>query len=88
MLILRLLGPIEIRADERLIHYNGRDKGLTLLAYLAASAENTHTRADVADLFWPDLSPERARQNLRQTLLRLRRLLADADVTRPCLPNG
>lgn len=87
MLILRLLGPFEIRTDEHVVRYNGRDKGLTLLAYLAASAGKMHTRADLADLFWPDLAPERARQNLRQTLLRLRRLLADGDAARPCLPN-
>jgi len=87
MLILRLLGPIDIRADERVVRYNGRDKGLTLLAYLATTAGHTHTREDVADLFWPDLSHERARQNLRQTLLRLRQLLADANAARPCLPN-
>lgn len=87
MLILRLLGPLDIRVGERRLRHNGRDKGLALLAYLAATAECAHSREDVADLFWPDFPHERARQNLRQTLLRLRRLLADGDAGRPCLPN-
>lgn len=76
MLILRLLGPLEIRVGDRTLAAAGRDKGLTLLAYLAATAGRARTREDVADLFWPDMARERALQNLRQTLLRLRRLLA------------
>lgn len=75
MLTLRLLGPVEIRAGGRRLVAAGRDKGLTALAYLAAEGGRAHTREDLADLFWPDMVRERALQNLRQTLLRLRQLL-------------
>lgn len=78
MLTLRLLGSLDVQLNGQPRRGAGRDKGLILLAYLAAGAGRAHTREDIADLFWPELPYERALHNLRQTLLRLRRLL-DAD---------
>lgn len=78
MLTLRLLGPMEVRLGERTVDGAGRDKGVLLLAYLAATAGRTHARENLADLFWPEMTRERALHNLRQTLLRLRGLLPGA----------
>ena len=46
-------------------------KDALLLAYLAL--EGPTSRARLATLLWPDVDEERARGNLRQRLLRLRR---------------
>ncbi len=55
-------------------------KDAALLAMLAA--EGPTPRNKVAALLWPDIDEERARNNLRQRLFRLRRL-ASGDVVRP-----
>lgn len=75
MLTVHLLGPIDIRCNGTSLAAAGRDKGLLLLAYFIATAGCSHTREDLADLFWPGIERERALHNLRQTLLRLRGLL-------------
>jgi predicted ATPase/DNA-binding SARP family transcriptional activator len=45
----------------------------TLLAYLAFYSHRSHTRDALADLLWPDVEPDAARQSLRQALASLRR---------------
>ena len=54
-------------------------KDALLLAYLAI--EGPTPRARLASLLWPDVDDERARGNLRQRLLRLRRTTGQALVT-------
>lgn len=56
-------------ADEVVRH----EKGVALLAYLAAEAVQQRVpREEVASLLWPEATDERARNNLRVTLSRLR----------------
>ena len=50
-----------------------------LLVYLALLAQQAHTRAALAALFWPDEAETVAMKNLRQSLYRLRALLGDED---------
>ena len=50
-----------------------------LLVYLALTQQQPHTRDGLAALLWPDQSETVAKQNLRQSLYRLRRVLGDAD---------
>jgi DNA-binding SARP family transcriptional activator len=52
-------------------------KLLALLAFLAVENSRSHPRERLAELFWPALTPEAARGNLRQSLYNLRRLLGD-----------
>ena len=48
-----------------------------LLAYLALEPAHAHTREALAALFWPDAPEHVARQNLRQALYQLSRLLGE-----------
>lgn len=77
MLTLRLLGSPECLLEGRPLGHAGRDRGLLLLAYLAATAGQAHAREALAGHFWPGMAGGRALHNLRQLLLRLRRLLPD-----------
>lgn len=44
-----------------------------LVAFLALTADQSHDRAEIAELIWPERPPGVARQNLRQALTRLNR---------------
>ncbi|MCL4267755.1 MAG: tetratricopeptide repeat protein [Anaerolineae bacterium] len=61
------------------------DKARALLAYLALTPDSPLRREALAGLFWPEQPEELARQNLRQTLSRLRKSL---DQAQPGLGDG
>ncbi|MBV7338003.1 tetratricopeptide repeat protein [Chloroflexi bacterium TSY] len=64
-----------------------RVKAQALLIYLAVEQERPHRRDALAGLFWPDSPETRARRNLSQTLMELRRTLGDAGVDHPNEPS-
>jgi adenylate cyclase len=51
-----------------------------IVAYLALQPDMAARRETLATMFWPNSEPTRARQNLRQSLLRIRRELEHADL--------
>lgn len=57
----------------------------SLFIYLSLEAAVAHNRATLATLFWPQQTEKQARQNLRQTLRRLRQALGDEQQASPCL---
>jgi DNA-binding SARP family transcriptional activator len=68
------------------------DRARALLAYLAVEVGHAHRREALAALFWPEAPERLARQNLSQTLTRLRQAIDDfhADpaflqITRPTI---
>lgn len=75
MFQLRTFGRLTLQTDEgepaeEVVRH---EKGVALLAYLAAEAiQQRVPREEVASLLWPDRTDERARNNLRVTLSRLR----------------
>src|SRR5436190_818665 len=71
-LSLRLLGGFLLRADARPRAVPVR-KAQALLAYLALRAGRAHARDSLTALLWADTPDKQARQNLRQTMVRLRR---------------
>ncbi|MEJ5199547.1 MAG: BTAD domain-containing putative transcriptional regulator, partial [Anaerolineae bacterium] len=73
---LRLLGPVQIEREGRLVRGFESHKALALLGYLIAQGRPL-TRAHLADLFWPDKPEARARGNLRRVLHNLAALLPD-----------
>jgi DNA-binding SARP family transcriptional activator len=83
---LKLLGPFEGRfPDGRQAKLETR-KSEALLAYLARSCGESHSREQLAAMFWGDRDDAAARHNLRKALASLRRsfephelLLADRD---------
>src|SRR5262245_9605432 len=76
-LSLRLLGGFELEMDGRRLTLPPR-KAQALLAYLALRPGRSHTREALTALLWSDTAGKQARQNLRQTVLRVRRAFATA----------
>lgn len=56
------------------------DRAAALLAYLLEQPEKTHRRAYLAYLIWPERPEKLARQNLRQTLTRLRKAVEPYEI--------
>jgi DNA-binding SARP family transcriptional activator len=74
---LKLFGGFQLGVDARPLALPAR-KAQALLAYLALRPGRPHTRETLTALLWSDTPDKQARQNLRQTVLRLRRVFAAA----------
>lgn len=73
LLQLKLLGGMTVlNQDGQRIDLRGR-KAVGLLAFLSMQADQTFTRAYLANLFWPDSKHHQARHSLRQALADLRK---------------
>lgn len=73
---LKLLGGFEARIDNSVVALDiPRKKAAALLAFLAMPAGRRWSRDEVADLFWSYTGEAGARNNLRQTLHVIRRML-------------
>jgi TolB-like protein/DNA-binding SARP family transcriptional activator len=73
---LALLGPFELRGPDGSIDVTSK-KLAALLAFLACTAPQAHSRDKLMTLLWGSHFDAQARQNLRQALTRLRRVLGD-----------
>jgi DNA-binding SARP family transcriptional activator len=82
-LTLSLLGSLQVKLGATPITHFRSDKVRALLAYLCLEADYPHRRAALAGLLWPEISDPAANNNLRLTLLRLRRLLGDSPAGAP-----
>lgn len=70
-----LLGPLKVTGpDGAAIPVSGA-KLQGLLSYLALNGDTPPSRDRLASIFWGDRFTEQARQSLRQTILKLRKLL-------------
>ena len=74
---MNFLGPAQILAGGQPVTAKLDKKELALLAYLAAQRDEI-SRDRAADLLWGHKDDQRARQNLRQALSNIRRLLPGA----------
>jgi DNA-binding SARP family transcriptional activator len=72
-LSLHLLGPPHIEHNGELIKVDTR-KAIALLAYIAVTGES-HRRASIINLLWPEYERTRGRTVLRRTLYALRKAL-------------
>ncbi len=72
---IHLLGTLQISLDGSPLTGFATDKARALLAYLALESDHPQRRDALATLLWPDQPENKARQNLRQTLLYLRQTL-------------
>lgn len=83
-LAISLFGPPRVEVESQQIEI-GRRKAIALLAYLATTGQS-HNRAALAALLWPEASPPRAGASLRSALWTLNKtplqawLYADAEV--------
>lgn len=74
---IRLLGTLQVSLDGKPLTGFATDKARALLAYLALESAHPQRRDTLAALLWPDQPDNKARQNLRQTLLYLRQSLRE-----------
>src|SRR3989442_15375362 len=81
LLHLDVLGPPEVFHDGSRLTFSLR-KAEALLLYLAVEG-GLHSRSKLAALLWPDSEPADARKTLRNALMLLRSLLADASPAHP-----
>jgi DNA-binding SARP family transcriptional activator len=73
---LSLLGGFELSGPEGPIDLTSK-KLAGLLAFLACTAPESHSRDKLMTLLWGSHFEPQARQNLRQALTRLRRVLGE-----------
>lgn len=73
---LNLLGTVGITRAGRPVGDKLHVKVLALLAYLAVE-NRAHTREALAELFWPGIPHDAARNNLRQSVFQLRQALGE-----------
>ena len=82
---LTLLGRPQVLLDDQPIPDLNSSKAQALLFYLAVTRQR-HSRQELAGLLWSDKTEERARNNLRVEITRVRPLLAEyLDIQRPSL---
>jgi DNA-binding SARP family transcriptional activator len=84
VLSVNLLGPFTVTKDNRPVAF-AYEKVRALLAYLCAEAEQSHSRARLAGLLWPDQPQSAAQESLRQALSRLRSVIDDRESGSGCL---
>lgn len=77
-LTLSLLGGFQVTQGEASVSF-ATDRARALLAYLAVEASQSHRRESLTALLWPDDQEKSARQNLSQTLTRVRKAIGDYD---------
>lgn len=70
---LRLFDTFQLQVAEKQLSHFATERGQALLAYLLLNSDRVHTRAALAELLWPDQPARQSRQNLRQTISRMRR---------------
>jgi class 3 adenylate cyclase/DNA-binding SARP family transcriptional activator len=74
--VLSLLGGFELTGPDGIVDLPSR-KLAGLLAYLACTAPQPQSREKLAALFWGSHLDAQAKQNLRQALFRLRKMLGE-----------
>lgn len=84
-LSISLLGSFQVLLNEGESVRFETNKVQALLAYLAVESGRSHERSVLAGFLWPDQSEQNARNNLRQSLFRLRRAIGDQSDSQPFL---
>ncbi|MHB8625332.1 MAG: AfsR/SARP family transcriptional regulator [Aggregatilineales bacterium] len=84
-LSLSLLGSFQVRVEGVPVSHFPYVKLQALLAFLAVESDRPHRRETLAEMLWPDQPDQVARNNLRQSLSRLRKILHEDTADRPHL---
>ncbi len=72
---IQLLNHLRVTVDDVPINKFRSDKARAMLAYVAAQADQTHSRRTLATLLWPELPEKTAKTNLRSVLSNLRKIV-------------
>ena len=81
MIRYRVLGPLEVEDDGRLLELPGQRQRALLIALLVRANEVVSTE-QLVDYLWGETAPKTATTSLHNAISQLRRLLGDALVTR------
>ncbi len=74
MIVVRALGPVDVRVDGAAAPADLLwKKNLALLVYLARSPKRARTREHLVGMFWGEKSEDKARRSLNEALRELRR---------------
>jgi predicted ATPase/DNA-binding SARP family transcriptional activator len=84
-LTISCLGTFEVKLDGTSVTHFRSANVQGLLIHLALEAERPFPRETLAALFWPEANDNVARQNLRQSLYQLRKVLDAESQERPFL---
>ena len=82
---ITLFGSLQIASDNKPISGIASDKVRGLLVFLAVEADRPHRRDFLAEMFWPRRPRGVARNNLKQAIANLRKVLGDRETTTPYL---
>ena len=82
---ISLFGSLQIASNNKPINGIASDKVRGLLVFLAVEADRPHRRDFLAEMFWPNRSRGVARNNLKQAIANLRKVLGDRETTTPFL---
>ncbi|MGE5265318.1 MAG: AfsR/SARP family transcriptional regulator, partial [Acidobacteriota bacterium] len=74
-LVVYGLGHFRVYCDDQLITTWRSKKGKSIFKYLLAQRDHQATKDILMDVFWPDASPEAARNNLNVAIHGLRQVL-------------
>lgn len=75
--VAQMLGAFSISIQDSLVKLSA-SRGLSLLKYLLLHNNQSTPREMLMEIFWPDLNPEAARNNLNVTIYALRKELRSA----------
>jgi predicted ATPase/DNA-binding SARP family transcriptional activator len=78
-LTLAFLDAFEVRLNSQPVTHFRSSKNMGLLVYLTLQSDRPFPREVLATLFWPEESESVARNNLRQGLYQLRKVLGDLE---------
>ncbi len=84
-LSVRLLGPLHVTREGKVVTGFESDKVRALLAYLAVETDRPQRRERLAGLLWPERPEQVARTNLRVALSNLRQTIGDRQADPPFL---
>lgn len=84
-LVLSFLGTFQATLNGQPLKRFESDNSRALLVYLALTPHQTHRRAYLSTLLWPDEDEATGRNNLRQALFKLRKLLHNEAAAEPFL---
>ncbi len=82
---ITLFGSLQIASNNKPISGIVSDKVRGLLAFLAVEADQPHRRDFLAEMFWPNKPRGVARNNLKQAIANLRKVLGDREAIVPFL---
>ncbi|MBE9029493.1 NACHT domain-containing protein [filamentous cyanobacterium LEGE 11480] len=87
MLRINLFGYLKLTFEQQTIVGLQSERYQSLLAYIVLQTQSPQPRSQLASVFWPDVSDQKAKANLRRALSRIKKVLPQADRFLQVTPN-